>query len=698
MNKRNGRLHDPILYCNTDTISRASQSRPSNFVKDEKSRAPVNGHATKDTSKDTSSRRSTETSKEHIKHALPPRPQSPKPTLESKQQKRPSDSGDSSHHQKRAKGEHGEVRNPTYPQSSNPRKPEPSPVAKPSSQKPTMPRPVTSTPPKKVAAINKQVEPKITTPKSKDNEKPLKIPKILSPLPDDLIIPPESDTSELKMPVITRSQGASPDTIVVKTSRPRDSTSTSRAPSKLSNELPPFRLPKLLSPDLPDIVEAELLRLKEKGSNPLGTVESRHEKVRQPGAPGVAQKTQRPKVGHPPKKPRPDLPKIEVKDENDESDNSQVVKIPYKKRSSKDIQRILALPSKSDKKREAEDRLRERSGSAAPPVKDESDSEDAPVASRRAAKAPAGTTGQKRPSGLSDTKEPAPKRARVSEHADLAKISTPITPAFKSLNLSTSKDKLATPKGDAVKSISMRKVSSSDGQAHTPQAGNVSTPASAEKPRANGLAPQIVSQELARASQEHGKFFPLGTTLKRQMDAMFKKADATENERKVGIMNGIEALLCYMLAFHAVDKMTKFRNQAPQQENWVQFFPLWTFMEKKTPQYPELHALVVQLGAVSREQLNRASIEQPQEKRDWEKMVSNLRERDRLWMLCKRDEPLIHNLGVPTTLGPWSSVGDAVGFGMVTLTQYAEKRGGLEWKQDPNLSSSYIRKFMGEDA
>lgn len=689
---------------------RTSQSHPSHSEREEKSRAPVNGLSTKDITKGTSSKPSNEVSKEHVKHPLPPRPQSPGQTVEPKQQKRPSDSGDSSHTEKRVKVERGETRNPSNPQNSNMRKSEPNLSSKPSpSQKSSVSRPMTSSPSKKAAAIStKQVETKSSTPKS--TEKPLKIPKILSPLPDDLIIPPESDTSFLKMPTSNnatpsgaRSKGTSPDTIVVKTSRPRDSASaTTRAPpSKSTDELPPFRLPKLLSPDLPDIVEAELLRLKEKASNSLNTVESRHEKVRQPGAPGVAQKTQRPKVGHPPKKIRTELPRIEVQDENAEPVNSRIVKIRYKKRIAKDIQRILALPSKSVKKREAEDRIRESSGSSAPPARDTSDSEEAPIASRRSAKAPAGTTGQKRPISLSDTKEPAAKRPKGSEHADLAKISTPITPAFKSPNVSASKEKaqLATPKkGDAVKSISMRKVDSNEGQAHTPQEGNISTPASAEKSRIAGLAPQIVSHELGRASQEHSKFFPLGTTLKRKMDAMLKQAETTENDRKSGIMNGIEALLCYMISFHASDKISKFRNQAPQQENWAQFFPLWTFMEKKTPQLPELHTLVEQLGAVSREQWNKANIEQPQDKRDWDKTVANLRERDRLWAVCKRNEHLILNLGVTSTLGPWSSVGDAVGFGVATLTRYAEKQSGLEWKQDPNLSSSYMRKFIGEDA
>lgn len=565
-----------------------------------------------------------------------------------------------------------------------------------------------SPPPKKDASADRKPNGSKTS-ASISPEKPLNLPKILSPLPDDLVIPPETGPTGFKMPESEKStppkspsqksKGVTPNSTTTKPTHPKKVSSTSSPYStpKLSQDLPPFVLPKLLSPDLPDIVEAELLRLKEKGSSGLNTVEARHEKVRQPGALGVAQKTQRPKVGHPPKKSHGESSK---KVEEKEVD-SFVVKIRYKKRLAKDIGRILALPSKSIKKHEAE-RLRERSASAAPPVKGRSDSEDdTPIAASRSTKAPATSTAKKRPpSDLSSRNEPAPKRAKGAENTDVSKASTPTSRPTAQAGASASKEKglMATPKkGDAMKSVAMRRVDSSDGHARTPQGGNSSTPASAEKSRINGLTPQVVSQELTRAAQENDKFFAVGTTLKRKMDAVLKKPDATESERKSGVMSGIEGLLGYMLAFHARDKTSTFRNQAPRQENWEEFFMLWNFIGKKTPKYPELHALLGQLGAVSREQWNKANMEQPKERRDWEKMVNNLRERDKLWAQCKRDERLILDLGVNGTLGPWSSVGEAVGFGIATLTYYAEKQGkGVEWKQDPSFSMGYARKFMSE--
>lgn len=672
-------------------------------------RETVNGRSPREPGQEVPSSKSGDrSSKEPLKIPLPPRPQSPRRVIEPpRQQKRSHDTLDVPHPEKRIKGERGEVRVPSNGHSSVARKPESLPLLKSSpSQKPSASRPLTPTPPKKAAAISShQGESRKSALKS--TEKPLKIPKILSPLPDDLI-PYESDEPSAKIivmdkatPPTSHSVGASPNTIVVKTSR--TSSSSRHPPSKLSDDMSPPEslrpdLPRMLSPGLPDPIEAELQRLQEKAlNNSLNTIEARHEKVRQPGAVGVARKTQRPKVGHPPKKIRSNSPRVEL---HDEEPLTQIVKLRYKKRNVVAVQRILALPPKSVRERKAAGRIRERPRSTVPPPGDTSDSEDMPIAAKRAAKAPAGTTGQKRPSGLSDAKEPATKRPKVPEATSTLKTTAASTPAFKSSAPNKEKGQLLTPKkGDAIKSITMRKVDSSEGHAHTPQAGNLSsTPASAEKSRINGLTPQVVSQELARASQEHSKFFPLGTTLKRRMDNIMKNSDVPENVRKTGIMHGIEALLCYMLAFHAGDKATKFRNQAPQPENWAQFFPVWVFMEHKTAQYPELHALVDQLGAVSREQLNKASVEQPADKRDWDKMISNLKERDRLWMQCKRNEQLILGLGVTGTLGPWSSVSEAVGFGVATLTCYAEKQGDLEWKQEPNLTSSYTRKFMGDNA
>lgn len=649
-----------------------------------------------------------------MKHPLPPRPPSPRRDQEPRQQKRPHNSGDAFFPEKRIKSE---GKPPLNPQSSVPRKSEGATHSRPSpSQKPVAAHPQTSTSTKKTPGINtKLADTKTSSPKS--SERPLKLPKILSPLPDDLIIPPESNLASVKMSEFDKaaSKGTSskstppkstpktdsPDTIVVKPGRPRDNSSASSsrpAPSKLSDDLPPFVLPKLLSPELPDIVEAELLRLKERGPSSLNTVEARHEKARQPGAPGVAQKTQKPKVGHPPKKSHAESSKSQTS--KDEEARSLVVKIRYKKRLAKDIQRILALPSKPVKKQDTADRLRERSASDVPPFRDGSDSEeDVPLATSRSGKTPAGTTGQKRPSGY-DSKEPALKRPKGPENADFAKSSTPVTPAFKSPAPTLSKETghLVTPKKtDAIKSVAMRRVESADSHAHTPQPGNLSTPVSAEKPRTNGLAPQVVAQEIARATQEDAIFLPLGTTLKRKMDANQKKTDATENERKVAFMNGIEALMCYMIAFYARDKKSGLRNQAPNVEYWESFFTLWNFIEKLTIREPELHALIGQLGAVSREQWNKANIEQPKERRDWEKTASNLRERDRLWMQCKRDEQLILRLGVTSTLGPWSSISEAVGFGIATLTCYAEKQGRLDWKRDPNFSTTNVRMFMGRD-
>jgi hypothetical protein len=565
----------------------------------------------------------------------------------------------------------------------------------------------------------------------------LKLPKILSPLPHVLLpddpfpLPPKVEKlkSEPAKSPNTPSQNPKPgsDTIVVKAdhlkvgapsssplSTPPKSTPRKPDPAKSQQDLPPFKLPPLLPYELPEVVEEELRRLQEKAekaerekSSTLNSVEARHEKVRQPGAPGVAQK--KAKIGHPPKP----VKKLEVVPEKEVK--SLIVKLKYNvKKSGKNIARVLALPSTSLRKAA---RDRDRSTSAAPPVKDSDSEDDVPLATKRsAAKAPAGTTGKKRPSDPSD-REPAAKRAKP-EHLDIAKPSTPVPPAFKSPSVtSASKEKklLTTPK--KAMSDAMRRVDSSEGAVRTPQAGNTSTPASAERPRANGVnginginGTGTGNPEYDRARHEDAKYHTLGTALKRKMSAVItQQSGPTENDHKTAMMNGIEGLLFYMLAFHARDKMQILKGQPPTPTNWEEYFTLWTYVYRQCrrhseDRYPALVNLLNQIGAISAEQLSISLSAQDKESPTWshEKYTANQRERVRLWNSAHSGEQHLQGLGglAKTILGPWNTVKEAVGFGGAVLDLYKRKVDNLtvEWTHNEGFPRAYMTKFLGEEA
>jgi hypothetical protein len=438
-------------------------------------------------------------------------------------------------------------------------------------------------------------------------------------------------------------------------------------------------------------VEAELLRLQQK-STVLNTVEARHQEVRQPNAPGVAQK--RPKVGHPPKKNQGESSNSTkkgaetshpIKKSAASGKLSLIVKMSYRRKFGTDITRLLrtrGTPWKEFKALEAKRLETERH----PPEESESE-EDIPLHQRRGTKTPALPPSKKRPVEPSDRVEPGPKRTKVPARLDTQKSSsTPLAPAFKSPAPSVSKEKnlLATPKkGDAMKSVAMRRVDSGDGHARTPQALSSSAPASAEKPR-------ISSEELSRARQEDAKFMSLGTTLKRKLQAMVQKEESvSELERKSSVMRGVESLMAYMIAFNARER---YNRSPPNPEFWEQFFPILLFVTTHAKRYPELIALVDNLGAISREQLNRIYLEQPKESRDmtWEKLATSSKDRVRLWHRCKMGETYISNLGVQGALGPWSTVDEAVSFGVMTLKKYAISQ-KLQWEGDSHFADVHTK-------
>jgi hypothetical protein len=510
-----------------------------------------------------------------------------------------------------------------------------------------------------------------------------------------------SDSYKTTPPKTPSKKALGSDTIIVKPPHLKS--------EHLTSSLPPFVLPRLLSPELPDIVEEELLRLQQKSS--LNSVEARHEKARLPDAPGVARKTPKTprtgaKVGHPPKKDRGESSRLPTVHEK-EVKRSLTVKIPYKKRQTRDIQRILLLTQKPRgqmEKLEAGERLaQERSTSAAPPQKNDSESEeDVPLSKSRSTKTPvaAPLPSKKRPSDSTDRSEPATKRSKLPENLDVAKTSTPVTPAFKSPALSgptisAQKSLLATPKkGDAMKSVSvaMRRVDSNDGLARTPQTTSTSTPASAEKPRPNGVETRP-NPELDKQRADEAKFYPMGTTLKRKMDSIISpknrdpKDVIPDSERKVGLCIGVESLMAYMLAFHARDRIAQLRGSLSDPGCWEGLLKVQAFLEHATRHYVELHALVEQMGAVTREMLNRAYMEHlaaAKEKvleRVGRDTRDNSRARDIAWAGVRRNEKVFERLGVEGGLGPWSSVQDVVTMAGSVLGAYSARE-KVEWSPD----------------
>ncbi|RDL33975.1 Uncharacterized protein BP5553_08343 [Venustampulla echinocandica] len=678
-----------------------------------KSASNVNGHvdtSARDTPSKVSSKKLERSGEQRtaqpIKHALPPRPQSPRrerQVSDPNPHKRPLECG-AAPPEKRTKIE--PMRTPSNSQHSLP--PRPSELRSETKKSPTKSHSSQSQSSQPSPQPRKAISKSETKHASKSSsEKPLDLPPLLSPLPADLdngsSPRPSSGFSNIKKAAVVKKSSSGtppakpkpsePDTIIVK-APPADSSPLSTPPKSSSS---PFVLPPILSPSLPDAVEQELLRLQQK-SAALNTVEARHEKARQPDAPGVARKTVKSKVGHPPKKSQAESSKSQDVAINSSKRQSLIVKLPYKKTQRKIIEQYLRLkptPSSEFKKLEAE-----RFAFQQPPVvsqKEPSDSdEDTPLATLSK---PVPPPSRKRPVESTESRaaEPAPKRSKLPEPAEPPKPkNAPLKPPFNSPTPSGPNEKslLSTPrKGDAMKTVAMRKVDSHDGLARTPQSANISTPASVEKPRVNGTDIRMASPELDRLKAEEKRLSQQANKLKHKMDDILKlKSDQRNNvsepQRKLGLSVGIECIIVYVNAFSAKDRILQLQKLAPMPQNWESLIKLWEFTDSHTRGFPILQALSARLGVLCREELHRIYPDtkefQGRDAKCLDMLKLNSKERDKLWGRSHASRGILTELGVAEVIGPWTTVPEATNFTMDVLGAYSKKE-KVGWKREMNI-------------
>lgn len=486
------------------------------------------------------------------------------------------------------------------------------------------------------------------------------------------------------------------DTITVKKNLPPDSSPLSPPPKS-----PLLALPRLLSPTLPQIVEDELARTQsnstpkpEKHEKHTATAE-RYEQARQPDAPGVARKTNTPKLGHPPKKAEASKSATGL-----EKPLSLVVKLKYKKRKRQDISRILGLTARPNRavseelKQKRQSKLKSSTVKPAEDLDDASD-EDVPI-TKTASKTVSATAFSKKRSNeaIERISEPASKRPRAST-IDVAKSRTTLEPPFKSPALtgpsSSQKSLLSTPKkGDALKSTAMRRVDSAENLSRTPQTFTPSftnTPASAERSRINGLNP-----DHERLTAEAKRFTEAGTRLKRKMDEAMKSKsgnpnEASDAERKLGLCYGLEALITYMGSWTAQDKIK------PSPKAWIDGVRLWQWANPQARKFPILSTLYAQVGALLHDTIVKhltdglkarvpeAALKGPDAVKGLlDEFAHYSHAREQLWVFVGQHQSELTELGVREALAPYSGHGATAGFVFGVLDRYV-KREKVEWKR-----------------
>ncbi|KAG4030064.1 hypothetical protein MFRU_013g00880 [Monilinia fructicola] len=651
-----------------------------------------------------------------MKHSLPPRPQSPRRMVpDGRINKRPHESEEPSHAEKRARTDRA---------NSHLQK-----IVKPDniSSKAKAPPSNLSKSDDHASKFSKGTS---ETKSNRSSGRPINnLPPLLSPLPADLTGPTIFDSPKKPDPKASASNAPPKSKPAVNGKKlPPKELSLQRATSPTT---PPrtaslFKLPPLLSPTLPDVIEAALAELKEKTDKQKEsekstsapeprqeksgslTVEERHTQARKPDAPGVARKTVTgAKIGHPPKRSASNTPLQKPREVSKAPATRQslIVKLPYSKRKSTTIERLVRLSPRPTpeflrletirKKDGFEAMMAHGSAKKAPAIStntkvddSESESEDDIPLSTQAKK----TVSKKRPSDvLPSNSEPPPKRAKRPDNLEATTARKTVPNPLKSPMRpgSSQKGLLATPKkSEGSKAAPMTRVTSSDGNPQTPQSANVTA-----------TTPQSISASKSEQIREFAR------NLKKKGERM-TRVDGDQHqlkpvvERTAGVMVVVECLCQYMRYFKGLPcsspKETSYSQKAQNANNWEGLVPMFAWLSGISKDIPVLQELFVHLHAVCLEECTRAIIsmrpspgntedDRAKDHKVWAKQQQYDFRRGDAW---RHSNAVGYKLlkgfsskGEPTIIGPWTSVDTVTAYCMEVCTAFNKKE-KLGWVKE----------------
>ncbi|KAJ9617279.1 hypothetical protein H2200_001000 [Cladophialophora chaetospira] len=220
-----------------------------------------------------------------------------------------------------------------------------------------------------------------------------------------------------------------------------------------------------------------------------------------------------------------------------------------------------------------------------------------------------------KPPVTDDVKAEKKRKAEDSPSASLKKVkaievekrpTTPIPPSSKTPISSQPRSTFSTPKKE-FKSAAMRRVESTDGgDAPTPtgEKGRVSTPQAAPKPSPQPSSGSSTSRQEERQqwTSINEKFFALGRKLKHEGSALM--AHESEGKSPKAALLSIDALLCFMIQIAAQSHA-----RPGADPGWRSIILYHIFVARASKKFPQLHALVVQLGAICRQFVSKYDVE-----------------------------------------------------------------------------------------
>ncbi|KAK3343902.1 hypothetical protein B0T25DRAFT_462744 [Lasiosphaeria hispida] len=385
---------------------------------------------------------------------------------------------------------------------------------------------------------------------------------------------------------------------------------------------PALRLPPLLSPTLPPLIEAELARLK-KLSTPKS--ETSQQSSQAPESPTSSRRT---KAAADP-----------AAEEAEPSRSSKIVTLKFKKANAKRVKDLLTLPSRS-----AKDTLRkERSMSV----------EGTPPPARK----------HPRLIALDDIpSEPlaAPKRTKLTGDSVVAKPVRPSTPLKQS-------------------ATAMSRVTSSQSQG-TPGNSTGLTPGTLERPptRSDSVEPGRARANGESLRERHDEYRLMGTDLKHKRDAILRSKHqgatlSAADERRVTALH-FEMILAYMVAFHSLNQARMLDRKMCDPAAWESLLPHLHELKRRVVNNRALRALALQMHAVCLEQitasfntLNSAAVTTGFAQ--WAKLEKG---RVPMWAEAVNVCDGVEDRRMKTLMGPWTRVEDAVAAVLGIMKRWAD--------------------------
>ncbi|OHE97692.1 hypothetical protein CORC01_07107 [Colletotrichum orchidophilum] len=412
-------------------------------------------------------------------------------------------------------------------------------------------------------------------------------------------------------------------------------------PPPIKRPKSPVKLPALLSPTLPPMLEEELARMKNtptKGSDPS-------QKTQPPDSPTSGK---RPHVVV--KREEDDRREIKEKERPKDKPRRFMVTLKYSKKYTKSVQRLLALgPPRKDVKKE-------RSVSIEPPP---------PQARKR----PITST-----ENVGDSI--AVKRPRTSEITSSSKLITPSTPS----------------KG----ATSMSRVASSN-SVNTPGDGHSLTPAppssDRDRPQTRDDSREAANPHRIQALRDRwSRFSKLGTKLKHERDILLERkhgdrgAPVSDSDIKLSMMLGLETAMAFMVSFRALFESRRIENKAQDPKQWSSILPLLNVMRNDVRKSKPLEALFWQLHGVIHEELIKCywSLDPATHAVH---IIGAERGRSNVWKSAFDSTERVEVPAMRTNMGPWTTVEEAVSSALRIMRRWAQEE-GVSWRAEVTVSAA----------